>query len=424
MKKNTYQAYIVAILAVLVRYYDYALFGLSAAILAKNFLPPAAEDEQLLAFFTIFALSVLARPLGSIIFGKIGDQFGRIISVKIATIVAAIATMLISLLPTYNYLGILAAWLLTFCRMLFIASLAGEVDGVRILVVEKAGPNKRILALAIISFSSQVGVLIASLMYYLAVKIDNSAFFNNDILSNIFWRINFALGGFCGLLVFLFRNHLQESDIFLQRKEFMAKKAENIANSIWQLIKNQPKEFFLATLLSGILGGFYNFLIIFLANFIASATESLTREQAALYNINLIMLYAVSCLLAGYLVNRFTFLKSGYLALMISNIVLLILCFFANNLVITLFLHKIIVFLLPFYSLLINVKIQNLFPIETRMRMCSLAHSLGSMIFSSPMPLISVLIWQVSANISWLFILLLILLSIIIYALSLVKEEH
>ncbi|MEM6338943.1 MAG: MFS transporter, partial [Pseudomonadota bacterium] len=180
-----YSSYIIAILATIVRYYDYALFGLSASVISKTFMPGADDSHQMLLFFAVFSLAVVARPLGSVLFGKIGDRVSRVASVKIATIIAAISTTAIALIPGFNSWGWVSVVLLASCRMMFLMSLAGEIDAIKIFVAEKIGKKRRNFAIGTVSFSSQLGVILASVMYHIAISIEE--------LESA-WRLNFVLG--------------------------------------------------------------------------------------------------------------------------------------------------------------------------------------------------------------------------------------
>ncbi|CAN0604451.1 unnamed protein product, partial [Ectocarpus sp. 12 AP-2014] len=152
-----YSSYIIAILATIVRYYDYALFGLSASVVSKTFMPGTDDSDQMLLFFAVFSLAVIARPLGSVVYGKIGDKAGRIVSMKLSTIIAAISTGVIALIPSFASWGALSVVLLTLCRMMFLMSLAGEIDAIKIFVAEKIGKKRRNFAIGIVAFSSQLG---------------------------------------------------------------------------------------------------------------------------------------------------------------------------------------------------------------------------------------------------------------------------
>ena len=140
-----YSSYIIAILATIVRYYDYVIWSISFCYL-KDIYAGSDDSDQMLLFFAVFSLAVVARPLGSVLFGKIGDRVPSC-EVKIATIIAAISTSAIALIPSFNSWGWVSVMLLALCRMMFLMSLAGEIDAIKIFVAEKIGKKRRNFAL-------------------------------------------------------------------------------------------------------------------------------------------------------------------------------------------------------------------------------------------------------------------------------------
>jgi len=382
-------SFLIAFFSTIVRYYDYALFGLSASILSKNFLPNFSEDKQLLGFFAIFSLAVVTRPIGSIIFGWIGDSFGRIKAIKIAAILAAISTSFIGITPGFNMIGWTAVVILTFCRMVFLISLAGEVDTIRIYAAEKVGKSHKNSVNGMVSFFSQIGALLAATSYY----------FLSD--SEYLWRISFVGGGIMGIIVIFLREH------FIETAEFLTYKANNSDNkNLLQAIKDHQQQFIIATIISGSIGGIYHFSIIFFATFISKVTLQIDQDQAGTTNIMLIIIYAISALFSGIIADRTVAMKQIYFAI-IASIMVLIISIFTDLLIYS---PLIIVVLLPLYSVPLQVKIQSLFNVGIRARMCSLSHSIGGIIISSSTPLISMVVWEYTKSLTCIFIVVVILL--------------
>lgn len=377
-----YSSYIIAILATIVRYYDYALFGLSASVISKTFMPGSDDSDQMLLFFAVFSLAVVARPLGSVLFGKIGDRVSRVASVKIATIIAAISTSAIALIPGFNSWGWVSVMLLALCRMMFLMSLAGEIDAIKIFVAEKIGKKRRNFAIGVVSFSSQLGVILASVMYHIAISIEE--------LESA-WRLNFVLGGFLGIIVIMLRGYLRESQTFLNSKSRMS---QEVNSGIGTLVVNNRLKFFLSMMVNGMLGGGYHFLIIFLGTFAANVADVISINQASSSNITLIALYGMGCFISGYLADHINPLKQISFALSLSIICVLIMEFMIGAGVFSFALHRALAFVVPFYSVPCAIKIQSLFPTGIRMRMYSLSHSIGSMVFSSTTPFVCMLIWR------------------------------
>jgi MHS family proline/betaine transporter-like MFS transporter len=407
-----YESLIIAFFVTIVRYYDYALFGLSASLLSKNFMPHGNDGDQMLIFFAVFSLATIARPMGSLIFGKIGDKVGRVVSVKMSTVIAATSTCLVAVAPGFDSVGLFAVIIITLLRMLFLMSLAGEIDAIKIYVAEMIGKKRRHLVIGIVSFSSQIGVLFASVAYHIAVSYEDIEWL---------WRVNFAIGGLLGLGVIFLRRRLLESEEFLNSKSRLSIEP----NGIVKIVGANKVKFVLATVINGMLGGGYHFLIIFFGTFAANVADIIDNESAAAANTMLISLYGIACLISGYISDRFKIVTQIIAALVLSILCTLVMEFFLGLKGYSILLHCILVFLVPFYSIPCSVRIQSLFQTGIRMRMCSLSHSIGSMVFSSTTPFICMLIWQSTEIVSLVLAYFLFQLGLLFFALLyMIKKDY
>lgn len=411
MNLKRYESLIIAFFVTIVRYYDYALFGLSASLLSKNFMPHGNDGDQMLIFFAVFSLATIARPMGSLIFGKIGDKVGRVVSVKMSTVIAATSTCLVAVAPGFDSVGLFAVIIITLLRMLFLMSLAGEIDAIKIYVAEMIGKKRRHLVIGIVSFSSQIGVLFASVAYHIAVSYEDIEWL---------WRVNFAIGGLLGLVVIFLRRRLLESEEFLNSKSRLSIEP----NGIVKIVGANKVKFVLATVINGMLGGGYHFLIIFFGTFAANVADIIDNESAAAANTMLISLYGIACLISGYISDRFK-VTQIIVALVLSILCTLVMEFFLGLKGYSILLHCILVFLVPFYSIPCSVRIQSLFQTGIRMRMCSLSHSIGSMVFSSTTPFICMLIWQSTEIVSLVLAYFLFQLGLLFFALLyMIKKDY
>ncbi len=388
MRRSDKTSYLIAIFATIVRYYDYALFGLSASAIASNFMPGGGSSDKLLNFFIIFSVSVAARPIGSIIFGRISDKIGRVVSVRITTIISTLSVMMIAVLPSYETLGFLATILLMLCRMLFIMSLAGEVDAIKVYIAEKIGKKSRHLASSVVSFSAQLGVLIAACMYHFTLTITEITWL---------WRVNFVIGGMFGLLVFILRKSLHESSYYIKSK---LKNEDQGDLTLLKILAENRLKFILALLISGGVGASYNFLIIFLSTFVADILGIIPPCEAARNNIILIIVYASSCLISGFLADRVSVYKQIFISLIIVVCLVFTIHLLSIDDIFSFPVHVVIVFFVPIYMIPIQIKLQSMFSADIRVRMCSLAHSFGSMFLSSTIPFICMLLWKYTENFS------------------------
>lgn len=124
-------------------WYDYGIYGTLAPIISTVFFPAKNPITSLLLTFIVFGVGFVMRPLGAVIFGHIGDKYGRKASLSLTIIIMALGTFCISLIPSYESIGILAPILLTCCRLLQGVSTGGEWGGSTAFIVEYASETRR-----------------------------------------------------------------------------------------------------------------------------------------------------------------------------------------------------------------------------------------------------------------------------------------
>jgi MHS family proline/betaine transporter-like MFS transporter len=194
-------------------WYDYALYGHMAFIISKLYFPNADPTLQLLATFGVFAVGFVFRPLGAIMFGIIGDKFGRRKSLVIAILLMAIPTGCIGILPTYEQIGIWAPILLTVIRICQGISLGGEFSGSIIYIVEHAPPHRKGL-----SGSASLVSLILGFMLGSFVSLCFVTFLSTEDFESWGWRIPFLIGIAVGLVGLYIRSHCDESPAYEEAK--------------------------------------------------------------------------------------------------------------------------------------------------------------------------------------------------------------
>lgn len=195
-------------------WYDYALYGQMAWLLSKLFFPEGDATVALLATYGVFAAGFVVRPLGAILFGWIGDAFGRKRAMVIAVLMMAIPTGCIGLLPTYAEIGIWAPVLLTIIRLLQGLSLGGEFSGSITYIVEHAPAGKRGVAGSASLISLNLGFLLGLLVNSLCI-----GWFGQEAFEAWAWRVPFLLGIAIGFIGFYIRTHCSESPAYEQARE-------------------------------------------------------------------------------------------------------------------------------------------------------------------------------------------------------------
>lgn len=192
-------------------WYDYALYAQFAMVIESKFFPKSDFSEILT--FAVFAAGFIARPLGGILFGQIGDRFGRRMALVVGILMMAIPTAGIGLLPSYEAIGITAPIILVIIRIIQGFSLGGEFSGCIAYIVEHSPIDKRGLA----GSSSFVSMCIG-MLFGLFVANAFRFFLSEEDLLSWGWRVPFIMGLFIGLVGLYIRTHLSESPIYKAAK--------------------------------------------------------------------------------------------------------------------------------------------------------------------------------------------------------------
>ena len=143
-------------------WYDFAVYAFFAGTIGRLFFPQANEVDSLIAAFGVFAAGYLMRPLGGIIFGHIGDRYGRKPVLVFSTLAMAVPTFAIGLLPTDAQIGTAAAVLLVIMRLLQGLSIGGEYTGSVVYLAERAEQGKRGLLCTASILGAGIGTLSSS----------------------------------------------------------------------------------------------------------------------------------------------------------------------------------------------------------------------------------------------------------------------
>lgn len=126
-----------------VEWYDFALFGALATVLARTYFPGEDRDAGLLATFAVFATAFVFRPVGALVFGGRGDRHGRRQVLALTIILMTLATAGVGLLPGYAAIGPLAPVLLIVLRVVQGLSAGGEAGAASAFAVEYAPAGRR-----------------------------------------------------------------------------------------------------------------------------------------------------------------------------------------------------------------------------------------------------------------------------------------
>lgn len=192
-----------------VEWFDYAAYGYLATIIAVVFFPASDKTTGLLSAYAIFAISFIIRPVGGIVWGHVGDKFGRRAALSLSILIMSASTFLIALLPTYQQVGVLAPILLLVIRLVQGFSASGEYAGASAFLAEYAPPGKRGYLTSIVPASTAAGLLFGSVLVALM-----HAFMSTESLHAYGWRLPFLLAAPFGLIGRYIRIKLEETPRF------------------------------------------------------------------------------------------------------------------------------------------------------------------------------------------------------------------
>jgi MHS family proline/betaine transporter-like MFS transporter len=205
---------IAGLLGAILEWYDFGVYVYLAIFIAKLFFPEENKTLGLILTYSIFAIGYFMRPLGGMLFGHIGDRYGRNTTFVATIMLMSISTVLIGFLPTYYHIGILAPCLLILLRLLQGVSIGGEMIGTLTYFYEVTAEKNRGFVTTLIWCGSGLGILLGSLVSSALLH-----FLSDAQMSSWGWRVPFLLGIFTGIVGYLLRRKAAESVEFLALKQ-------------------------------------------------------------------------------------------------------------------------------------------------------------------------------------------------------------
>jgi MHS family proline/betaine transporter-like MFS transporter len=184
-------------------WYDFAVYGYFAMVIGDQFFPATDPAVSLIASFGAFAAGFLMRPIGGLVFGRIGDLVGRQRAMLVSVMAMAVPTVLMSLLPTYGTVGIAAPLVLVGLRIIQGLSVGGEFTSSLIFLAEHAPSGRRSLTAIWGNWGAVLGILLGS-----GVGLWVTEWLTEAQVQAWGWRVPFALGGLLALVAWLVRRGL------------------------------------------------------------------------------------------------------------------------------------------------------------------------------------------------------------------------
>ncbi len=201
---------IASVLGNALEWYDFFLYGTAAALVFGPLFFPVGGDplQGTLLAFSGFAVGFLARPLGGIVFGHLGDRYSRKMTLIMTLTLMGATTFVIGLLPTYSQIGIWAPICLITLRFLQGVASGGEWGGGVLMLSENAPASRRGFFTAWSQMGVAGGFVLSAFAFYLVQKLPESDFMQWG------WRVPFLLS----LLIFLVGVYIRKT--FVKAKRF------------------------------------------------------------------------------------------------------------------------------------------------------------------------------------------------------------
>ncbi|MGO2658646.1 MFS transporter [Mycetocola reblochoni] len=205
-----------------IEFYDFYVYATAAVLVFPHLFFPAGNDTAaLLSSFAIFGAAMVARPVGAIFFGHLGDKRGRKATLVGALLTMGIATVLIGVLPTYDMVGWLAPLLLVILRLAQGFALGGEWSGAALVATENAPKGKRAWYGTFPQLGAPIGFIIANGLFLIIAFLlpSDDPTRPSDAFLEWGWRIPFLFSLFMVAIGLWIRLRLVESTAFEKAKQ-------------------------------------------------------------------------------------------------------------------------------------------------------------------------------------------------------------
>ncbi len=199
---------------VVIEWYDFMIYGLLATSISAVFYPSDNPTVSLILTFATFAVGYLARPIGGIVLGRLGDTRGRKFALVLSTTLMLIPLFIITILPGYDSIGIWAPILLTLMRLMQGFSVGGEYTGALTALSESGDASVRGRSVSLGLATAMGGNLLASL-----VVLATTLIWGQAALDNGTWRIPYAIGFVLAIVSVYLQRKMRETTSFEETKD-------------------------------------------------------------------------------------------------------------------------------------------------------------------------------------------------------------
>ncbi|GAA1862450.1 MFS transporter [Pseudonocardia ailaonensis] len=384
-------------------WYDMYLYAqASALIFGSLFFPQVSPVVGLVASFATFGVGYAARPLGAIVFGHIGDRYGRRLALVSTLILMGVATALVGCLPSYATIGIAAPILLVLLRLLQGLAAGAEYAGSLVMLAEAAPRSRRGFFTSLPGIGIYVGIILSSAVGALT-------FSAADIAQTWTWRIPFLVSIALVVVGIFLRLRIGESPVFA---DLEAKKAQRRLPVV-DVFRSAGTRLFYAVLLTAPVSVTSTIVLTYSLSFSVGVGSS--RQTVLIASLVGAAVGVVAVPVAGALSDRYG-RRPVYLTLAIASAIWPVpffLLLLDGHTWAILFAHLLVAPTTWSITGAQAAYLTELFPARIRYSGVALSREICNAVLSAPLPIIAVALTAASGGAPWAVAGLMVLASVV-----------
>mmetsp|Transcript_61149 Transcript_61149/g.72598 ORF Transcript_61149/g.72598 Transcript_61149/m.72598 type:complete len:474 (+) Transcript_61149:72-1493(+) len=359
-------------------WYDFAIFGSFSDIIGKVFFPPSADKYgNILKSYIVFGVAFIARPVGGVIIGYVGDKFGRSTALQLSIFLMAFPTFALGLLPSYAKVGWLAPVLLVLVRLFQGLSVGGQLMSSLVFTLEKHPRQMWGFYGSIVFAASHIGALMGSLVSYVLRET-----LSNEQLENWGWRIPFL----CGFVVVYFGMYLKK----YSPDEHQQQQSDNIISGNGETVPRNPiceavsREHLLSLLCATVNSSFHSvtfyisfvWMAIYMTDMVSPPVPQAFAVNSASMFLGIILIFPVGGTISDY-IGRTKTMTFGALCLMFVGPIMVDVIGTGNPLK-AFFAQTSLGVMFSFFGGTIGAWLVESFPVNIRLTALSISYNIGA----------------------------------------------